>query len=87
MQYDHKDLLNTLKIVKKIKFEDPEIAIDINGKVNILSNKQIFGLLKKLGFYLELDERCIDKDGPQFKSETTVYVTPKPHPVDESVFK
>jgi hypothetical protein len=30
----------------------------------------MYGLLKKLQFYLELDERCIDVDGPQFKLET-----------------
>jgi len=89
MEYDAKDLANTLKIIKKVKFQEigEEIVIDINGKSNILSKKQIFGLIKKLGFYLELDERCIDRDGPQFKAETSSYVPPKPHPVDESVFK
>lgn len=74
MQYNEKDLKNTLNIAKGIEFstKDEQIVIFKDGKKIILSNKQLFGLLKKLHWYLELDERCIDRDGPQFKEETKV---------------
>jgi hypothetical protein len=70
MQYDPKDLKNTLNIVKSIIFMEEKIVIFKEGKRIELSSKQMYGLLKKLQFYLELDERCIDVDGPQFKLET-----------------
>ena len=69
MQYDPKDLKNTLAIAKSIIFMEEKIVIFKEGKRIELNSKQMYGLLKKLQFYLELDERCIDKDGPQFKSE------------------
>lgn len=74
MQYSEKDLKNTLAIAKGIELstKDEQIVIFKDGKKINLSNKQIFGLLKKLQWYLELDERCIDRDGPQFKEETKV---------------
>jgi hypothetical protein len=72
VHYDSKDLKNTLNIAKGIEFstKDEQIVIFKDGKKITLSNKQLYGLLKKLQWYLELDERCIDRDGPQFKVET-----------------
>jgi hypothetical protein len=71
MQYDVKDLKNTLAIAKGIEYShDGKVVIFKDGKRIELSSKQMFGLLKKLQFYLELDEKCIDRDGPQFLSET-----------------
>lgn len=71
MQYDFKDLKNTLAIAKGIEYSnDGKVVIFKDGKKIELNNKQMFGLFKKLQFYLELDERCIDKDGPQFLLET-----------------
>jgi hypothetical protein len=70
MQYDPKDLKNTLNISKSIIFMEDKIIIFKDGKRVELNPKQLFGLLRKLQFYLELDERCIDRDGPQFLSET-----------------
>jgi hypothetical protein len=71
MQYDAKDLKNTLAIAKGIEYShDGKVVIFKDGKRVDLNSKQLFGLLRKLQFYLELDERCIDRDGPQFLSET-----------------
>ncbi len=72
MHYDSSDLKNVLKVSKSIIFKNEKIVIIKDGKEVELSSKQLFGLLKKLQFYLELDERCIDRDGPQFLSETKV---------------
>lgn len=72
MQYDAKDLKNTLAIAKGIEYShDGKVVIFKDGKRVELNPKQLFGLLRKLQFYLELDERCIDRDGPQFKIETS----------------
>lgn len=70
MNYDSSDLKNVLKVSKSIIFKNEKIVIFKDSKEVELSSKQLFGLLKKLQFYLELDEKCIDRDGPQFKSET-----------------
>jgi hypothetical protein len=71
MKYDERDLKNTLAIAKGIEYSaDGQVVIFKEGKRVNLNYKQLFGLLKKLQFYLELDERCIDRDGPQFLSET-----------------
>jgi hypothetical protein len=71
MQYDAKDLKNTLAIAKGIEYSsDGKIVIFKDGKRVDLNLKQLYGLLKKLQFYLDVDERCIDKDGPQFREET-----------------
>lgn len=69
MNYDAKDLRNTLNIVKSIIFMEDKIIIFKDGKRIELSSKQMFGLLKKLQFYLELDEKCIDRDGPSFPKQ------------------
>jgi hypothetical protein len=70
VHYDPSDLKNVLKVSKSIIFKNEKIIIFKDGKEVELSSKQLFGLLKKLQFYLELDEKCIDRDGPQFKIET-----------------
>jgi hypothetical protein len=70
MQYDPKDLKNTLAIAKSIIFMEEKIVIFKEGKRIELNSKQMYGLLKKLQFYLEVDEKCIDKDGPSFPKET-----------------
>jgi hypothetical protein len=71
MQYDAKDLKNAIAIAKAIEYShDGKVVIFKDGKRVDLNSKQLFGLLRKLQFYLELDERCIDRDGPQFLSET-----------------
>ena len=72
MQYDAKDLKNTLAIAKGIEYSHfyGKVVIFKDGKRVDLNPKQLFGLIRKLQFYLELDERCIDRDGPQFLSET-----------------
>jgi hypothetical protein len=71
MNYDPKDLKNTLAIARGIEYsDDGQVVIFKEGKRVNLNYKQLFGLLKKLQFYLELDEKCIDRDGPQFLSET-----------------
>lgn len=72
MLYDSKDLKNILNISKSIIFKNEKIIIFKDGKEVELNPKQMYGLLKKLQWYLELDEKCIDKDGPQFKVETKV---------------
>ena len=69
MNYDAKDLRNTLNISKSIIFMEDKIIIFKDGKRIELSSKQMFGLLKKLQFYLELDEKCIDRDGPSFPKQ------------------
>jgi hypothetical protein len=66
MNYDTKDLNNTLNIAKGIIFKKEKIIIVNKGVEVELSSKQLFGLLKKLQFYLESDERMIDKNGPHF---------------------
>jgi hypothetical protein len=48
---------------------EDKIIIFKDGKRIELSSKQMFGLLKKLQFYLELDEKCIDRDGPSFPKQ------------------
>ena len=70
MHYNSSDLKNVLKVSQGIIFKNEKIVIVKDGVEVALSSKQLFGLLKKLQFYLELDERCIDRDGPQFLSET-----------------
>jgi len=71
MQYDPKDLKNTLAIAKGIEYSsDGKNVIFKDGKRVDLNYKQLYGLFKKLQFYLELEERCIDRDGPQFGIET-----------------
>jgi hypothetical protein len=70
VHYDSSDLKNVLKVSKGIIFKNEKIVIIKEGAEVALSSKQLYGLLKKLQFYLELDERCIDRDGPQFHEET-----------------
>ncbi len=70
MNYDSSDLKNTIRVAKSIIFKDEQIVINKDGKEVALNLKQLYGLLKKLHFYLEIDERCIDRDGPQFYTET-----------------
>ena len=66
MDYNREDLEKILLIGKSIFLEGEEIKILRQGKLVTLDTKQLFVLLKKLHFYLELDEKCIDHDGPQF---------------------
>jgi hypothetical protein len=56
MQYDAKDLKNTLAIAKGIEYShDGKVVIFKDGKRVDLNSKQLFGLLRKLQVYLELD--------------------------------
>lgn len=71
MHYDSSDLKNVLKVSQNVIFKNEKIVILKDGQEVALSSKQLFGLLKKLSWYLELDEKCIDRDGPQFKIETS----------------
>lgn len=70
MHYDSSDLKNVLKVSQNIIFKNEKIVILKDGQEVTLSSKQLFGLLKKLSWYLELDEKCIDRDGPQFLEVT-----------------
>lgn len=62
MKYDPIDCKKVLKIASDISLKNDQILLN-DTKLN---NQQIFNLLKKLHFYLDIDEKCIDKNGPHF---------------------
>jgi hypothetical protein len=74
MIYNEKEVKNILNISKGIIFKEERVVIFKNGEEVALSNKQLYGLLRKLQIYLEVDERCIDRDGPQFKLEKDKFI-------------